>query len=56
LKPLRGATVIAFVNIAVCPAFTVCVVVPEDVTEKSGGPVTVKLNGADVPAGAGSTT
>jgi hypothetical protein len=57
LKPLPAAIVRAFVNVAVCPAFTVWVVVPDDVTEKSGGPVTVKFTGADVvPGGTGLTT
>lgn len=56
LNPLSAATVMALVNVAVCPALTVTVVVPEVVREKSGGAVTVKLNGADVPPGAGSTT
>jgi hypothetical protein len=56
LKPLRAATVMAFVNMAEVPALTVCVVVPEEVMEKSGGPVTVKLTGADVPPGGGSST
>lgn len=56
LNPLSGETVMALVNVAVCPALTVTVVVPEVVREKSGGAVTVKLNGADVPPGAGSTT
>ena len=46
---------IAFVNVAVEPALTVWVVVPEEVIEKSGGGVTVKLNGVEVPPGAGST-
>lgn len=55
-NPLSADTVMAFVNVAVCPAFTVCVVAPEVATEKSGGPVTVKLKGAEVPPGAGSTT
>ena len=55
-KPFCAAMEIALVNVAVWPAVTVCVVVPEEVIEKSGGPVTVKLNGAEVPPGAGSTT
>jgi hypothetical protein len=45
-----------FVNVAVVPALTLCVVVPEEVMEKSGGPITVKSKGAEVPPGAGSTT
>ena len=56
LKPASGETVIALVNVAVCPAPMVTAVVPEEVREKSGGGVTVKLNGAEVPPGAGSTT
>jgi len=59
LKPLRTPTAMVLVNVAVWPAFTVCVVVPELVTEKSGGgggAVTVKFTGAEVPPGAGSTT
>jgi hypothetical protein len=55
-NPLWPAITIAFVNVAVDPAATVTLVVPVDVIEKSGGAVTAKLNGADVPAGAGSTT
>lgn len=43
LKPLRGATEIAFMKVAVWPALTVCVVVPDVVTEKSGGGVTVSV-------------
>ena len=42
-------------KVAVWPAVTVCVVVPDEVMEKSGGPVMVKLTGADVPPGGGST-
>src|SRR5579859_5028936 len=41
LKPLSAATVRAFAKVAVWPALTVCAVVPEAVTEKSGGGVTV---------------
>ena len=37
----------ALVNMALVPALTVVVVVPEEVTEKSGGGVTVKLTGAE---------
>jgi hypothetical protein len=45
------------VNVAVWPAATVWVVVPDDVTEKSGGPVTVKFTGAEgVGEGMGLTT
>ena len=47
---------IALVKFAVVPAGTVKLVVPLDATEKSGGPVTMKSTGADVPAGTGSTT
>jgi hypothetical protein len=38
---------IAFVKVAVWPALTVCVVVPEALMEKSGGAVTVSVK---VPA------
>jgi hypothetical protein len=55
-KPFWAATEIALVNVAVWPALTVCVVAPVDVTAKSGGGVTVKLAGAEVPPGDGSTT
>jgi hypothetical protein len=55
LNPASGETVIAFVKVAVCPALT-ATAVPEEVREKSGGAVTVKLKGAEVPPGAGSTT
>src|SRR5260370_26317507 len=58
-KPLRAETVMALVNVAVWPAFTVCVVVPVAVTEKSGGGGgggTGKVTGLEVPGGAGSTT
>src|SRR5579864_2905384 len=54
-NPFCGVTEMALVKVAVWPALTVCVVVPDDVTEKSGGPVTVKLVVA-VPPGKGSTT
>ena len=43
LKPLMADTVTALVKVAVWPAFTVCVVVPEAVMEKSGGGVTVSV-------------
>lgn len=56
LNPASAETVIALVKVAVWPALTVSVVVPVGVREKSGGAVTVKLDGADVPPGAGSTT
>jgi hypothetical protein len=56
LNPLSAETVMALVNVAVCPALIVCVVVPVEVIEKSGGGVTVKLNGAEEPPGEGSTT
>ena len=46
---------IAFANTAVDPAATVTLVVPVDVIEKSGGPVTVKFVVA-LPPGKGSTT
>jgi len=56
-KPLWAVTEIAFVKVAVWPAVTVWLVEPEEVMEKSGGPVTMKLNGADVVAeGTGLTT
>jgi hypothetical protein len=55
-NPLWPAMTIAFVNVAVDPAATVTLVVPIDVIEKSGGPETVKLTGAEAAAGAGSTT
>ena len=55
-KLFCGAMVSTFENVAGWPAGTVSVVVPEEVIVKSGGPVTVKLKGAEVPAGAGSTT
>ncbi len=44
---MRAETVMAFVNVAVWPAFTVCVVVPAEVTEKSGGAVTVSVKVAE---------
>ena len=50
-KPFCAAIEIAFVNVAVVPALTDCVVVPVEDMEKSGGPVSVKLNGAEVPPG-----
>src|SRR5258708_29542234 len=55
-KLFKAAIDIAFVKFAVVPAGTVKLVVPLEATEKSGGPVTMKLNGADVPPGAGSMT
>ena len=55
-KPLCGVTEIVLVKVAVWPAATVCVVLPEEVMEKSGGPVTVKLTGTEVPPGVGSIT
>ena len=56
-KPLCAATEIALVNVALWPAATVSDVVPDDVTEKSGGPVTVKFTGAEgVGEGMGLTT
>src|SRR5579871_4666855 len=55
VNPVPGDTVTAFVKTAVVPAFTVSVVVPEAVKEKSGGGVTVNVNGAEFPAMAGST-
>ena len=48
-KLFSAAIDIAFVKFAVVPAGTVKLVVPLDATEKSGGPVTIKLNGADAP-------
>jgi hypothetical protein len=56
-KPLAGVTVTALMNVAVEPALTVWVVVPELMIEKSGGggAVRVKFTGTDVPPGAGST-
>lgn len=57
VNPFTALTVIALVNVAVFPALTVCEPCPAaTVNEKSGGPVTVRLKGAEVPAGAGSTT
>ena len=56
-KPLWAAMEITFVNVAVWPAVMVCVVAPEEVMVKSGGPVTMKLNGAEeVGDGTGLTT
>jgi hypothetical protein len=46
-KPLRAETVMAFVNVAVWPALTVCVVVPAEVTEKAGGAVTISVKVAE---------
>ena len=56
-KPFRAVTEIALVKVAVCPALTVCAVVPPAVIEKSGGGVTVKFTGAeDVGEGIGLIT
>jgi len=45
------------VNVAVCPALIVCVVVPVEVMEKSGGGVTVKFTALEVVGvGTGLTT
>jgi hypothetical protein len=55
-NPFCGETVRTFVYVAVAPALTVWEVVPEAAMVKSGGPVTVKLKGTEVPPGAGSTT
>jgi hypothetical protein len=55
-KPLCAVTEMAFVNVAVWPAFTACVIVPVEVMEKSGGPVTVKLAELEVPPPEGFTT
>jgi len=56
-KPFCGAMVITFVNVAGWPAGTVSVVVPDEVMEKSGGPATMKLIGAEVVGeGMGLTT
>jgi hypothetical protein len=55
-KPFCAAIEIALLNVAVAPAETVTLVVPLAAIEKSGGPVAVTVNGADVPAGEGSTT
>ncbi len=58
-NPFCDVTEMALVNVAGWPALTVCVVGPEEVMEKSGGGgggETVKLKGADVPAGGGSMT
>jgi hypothetical protein len=55
-NPFCAATLIAFANVAVVPAGTVTLVVPTEVIEKSGGPVTVKFIGTEVPPGGGSTT
>ena len=46
-KPLSGETVMTFVNAAVWPALMVCVVVPEEAIEKSGGAVTVSVKLAE---------
>jgi hypothetical protein len=54
-NPLWPAMTIVFVNVAVDPAATVTLVVPVDIIEKSGGPVTVKFVVA-LPPGKGSTT
>jgi hypothetical protein len=54
-NPPWPAMTIAFANIAVDPAATVTLVVPVDVIEKSGGPVTVKFVVA-LPPGKGSVT
>ena len=54
-KPLWAVTEITFVKVAVWPAATVTDVVPDEVIEKSGGPVTMKLVVA-LPPGKGSTT
>ena len=57
VNPFRALTVTTFVNVAVWPAVTVCEPCPAaTVKEKSGGPVTMKLKGAEVPAGGESTT
>ena len=55
-NPFWAVTEIALVKLPVWPALMVCAVVPVDVMVKSGGGVTVKLKGAEVPPGAGSTT
>ena len=56
VNPFRALTLIAFVNVAVWPAVTVCVPCPAaTVNEKSGCPVTVKFAVA-LPPGKGSTT
>jgi hypothetical protein len=56
-KPDCAAMVIAFVKVAVWPAATVCEVVPVEVIEKSGGPVTVKFTALEeVGVGTGLTT
>ena len=41
VKPVPGDMETAFEKTAVAPAFTVCVVVPDEVNEKSGGGVIV---------------
>src|SRR6478609_6135436 len=55
-KLFSAPTEIALVNVAVVPAATVTLVVPPDPIVKSGGPVTIRLNAVDIPAGGGSTT
>lgn len=56
-KPFWAEIDMALVKVAVCPALTVSVVVPVDVIEKSGGPVTVKFTALDeVGVGTGLTT
>jgi hypothetical protein len=55
-KPPIAATEIALGNVAGWPAETVCEVVPVEVMEKSGGTVTVKLKGLEIPPGGGSNT
>src|SRR5690349_21331672 len=55
-KPFWAEMEIALVNVAVCPALIVCVVVPVEVMEKSGGGVTVKFTALEVGAGMGLTT
>lgn len=42
-KPFWAVTVIALLNVAVCPALTVCVVVPVALMEKWGGRENVKF-------------
>src|SRR5258708_17262869 len=55
-KLFSAAIDIALVKSAVVPAGTVKLVTPLEATEKSGGPVTMKLNGKDVPPGYASIT
>lgn len=52
-KSFWAVTVIALPNVAVCPALTVCVVVPVALMEKSGGRVNVKFKTLLAPKATG---